>query len=85
MQLAMPDKAVTGVDVEGAQTGRSTHYEGRIVNTDNPMHIRALLDLGCFQTNLGGRVRGGYTCPACSFQSYFAACSRCGATCVKES
>jgi hypothetical protein len=85
MRLAMPDRAVTGVDVEGARTGITTHYEGRIVETDNRRHIRALRELGCFPINLGGRTRGGYRCGDCGFSSYFARCSRCGFACTKES
>lgn len=84
MQLAMPDKAVTGVDIEGAQSGRVTHYEGRIVATEDPQHIRALRDLGAFPINLGGRTRGGYHCGACGFAGYFRRCGRCGTTCIRE-
>jgi hypothetical protein len=81
----MPDRAVTGVDIEGARGGLTAHYEGRIVQTDNPRHIRALRDLGCFPINLGGRARGGYRCDGCGFSSYFVRCSRCGSDCTKES
>lgn len=80
----MPDRAVTGVQVEGAQTGRTTGYYGRIVDVTNPKHIRALRDLGAFPVNLGGRTAGGYHCPPCGFRSYFKACSKCGQTCTKE-
>jgi hypothetical protein len=83
VRLAMPDGACVGVSVEGTQTGRTTSYDGRIVNADNPRHIRALRELGCFPVNLGGRPTGGYRCTSCSFRGYFATCGRCGASCAK--
>ena len=85
MKFAMPDGACVGVSVEGAQTGRKTHYDGRIVDVDNPRHQRALRDLGAFPVNLGGRPNGGYRCGACNFASYFLHCRRCGNICEKES
>lgn len=83
MKLAMPDGAVCGVSVEGAQTGRKTHYDGRIVEVSNPRHLRALKELGAFPVNLGGRTAGGYHCE-CGFSGFFAKCGRCGSTCEKE-
>jgi hypothetical protein len=83
MRLAMPDGACVGVSVEGAHTGHTTSYDGRIVTTDNPRHIRALRDLGCFPVNVGGRAVGGYRC-LCGFASFFASCGRCGQTCARE-
>jgi len=32
-----------------------------------------------------GRGRVGYRCASCGFGSFFATCSRCGATCERES
>jgi hypothetical protein len=84
MRLAMPDRACVGVDVEGAQTGARASYDGRIVDTDNPRHIRALRELGCFPVNIGGRVSKGYRCK-CGFASHFTVCGRCGAACQRES
>lgn len=83
MRLAMPDGAVAGVQVEGAQTGRTTSYNGRIVDADNPRHVKALRELGAFPVNLGGRASGGYRC-RCGFASFFTTCSRCGGVCTRE-
>jgi len=84
MQLAMPDNAVRGVRVEGARTGATTSYEGRIVTVDNPQHVKALRELGAFPVSLSGHTTAsGYRC-SCGFGSYFARCSRCGGTCTKE-
>jgi hypothetical protein len=80
----MPDGAVTGIEVEGARTGHTTRYEGRIVNVSNPRHERALRELGAFPVNVGGRARSGYRCPTCGFGSYVVTCSRCGGTCERE-
>lgn len=85
MKMAMPDGAVMGVCVQGAQTGATTSYDGRIVEVSNPQHIKALRDLGAFPANLaGGRSRGGYRCDGCGFGSFFRHCGRCGGTCTKE-
>lgn len=84
MKLAMPDGAVCGVSVEGAQTGRKTHYDGQIVEVSNPRHLRALKELGAFPVNLGGRTAGGYHCTVCSFKGFFATCGRCGSPSEKE-
>jgi hypothetical protein len=83
----MPDGAVRGIDIQGAQTGVNTSYTpGRdgTVTVDNPRHERALREYGAFPANLGGRVRGGYRCKACGFGAFFAACGRCGGVCEKE-
>lgn len=84
MKLAMPDGACVGVTVEGAHTGRTTSYDGRIVDVTNPRHVRALRDLGAFPVNLGGRPSGGYRCGGCGFLGYFATCGRCHGSCEKE-
>lgn len=84
MRLAMPDKACVGLEVEGAQTGAKQGYYGRIVDVENPRHLRALREYGAFPINLGGRPAGGFRC-SCGFSSYFSTCSRCGATCTRES
>lgn len=83
MRLAMPDGAVTGVQVEGARTGHTTSYDGRMVDVEHPRHVRALRDLGAFPVNLGGRPAGGYRC-RCGFASFFRRCSRCGSDCERE-
>lgn len=83
MRLAMPDSAVTGINVQGAHTGRTTRYDGRIVTVTNPQHQRALRGLGAFPINLGGQPAGGYRC-TCGFASFFKTCSRCGGPCDKE-
>ncbi|HEY2763402.1 MAG TPA: hypothetical protein VGJ13_05230 [Pseudonocardiaceae bacterium] len=80
----MPDGAVTGVQVEGARTGRTTNYQGRIVEVTNPQHEKALRDLGAFPVNLGGQPAGGYRCGSCGFVAYFTTCGRCGASCHRE-
>lgn len=83
MRLAMPDKACVGLEVEGARSGHTTGYYGRIVDVENPMHEKALRDLGAFPTNVGGRPSGGYSCPGCGFAGYFTRCGRCGTDCVR--
>lgn len=86
-RLCMPDGAVRGIDIQGAQTGATTAYTpGRdgTVTVDNPQHERALREYGAFPANLGGRTRGGYRCPDCGFGAYVKTCSRCGGTCEKE-
>lgn len=86
-RLCLPDGAVRGIDIQGAQTGTTTSYTaGRdgTVTVDNPQHEKALRQYGAFPANLGGRpARGGYRC-ACGFASYVKTCSRCGGTCEKE-
>lgn len=84
MKLAMPDGAVAGVSIEGAQTGRKTHYDGRIVEVSDHQHLRALKELGAFPVNLGGRTAGGYRCKACDFSGFFAKCGRCGGQTERE-
>ena len=77
MRLAMPDGACLGIDVS-TESGRA-RYDGRIVDVDNPRHIRMLKAEGAFPADLGGVTRAqGYRCRACSFASYFRRCSRCG-------
>jgi hypothetical protein len=83
MRLAMPDGAVTGIQIEGARLGATASYNGRIVDVDNPRHEKALRELGAFPANLGGRARGGFRC-ACGFASFFRRCSRCDGTCERE-
>ncbi|MBK3624914.1 hypothetical protein JHN59_08640 [Streptomyces sp. MBT49] len=85
-KLCLPDGAVRGIDIRGAQTGSITAYTaGRdgTVTVDNPQHERALRAYGAFPANLGGSARGGYRC-VCGFGSFFATCSRCGETCQRE-
>lgn len=86
-RLCMPDGAVRGIDVQGAQTGATTAYTpGRngTVTVDNAQHEKALREYGAFPANLGGRTRGGYRCTLCGFGAFFTSCSRCGGTCEKE-
>jgi hypothetical protein len=79
----MPDNACRGISVEGAQTGRTTHYQGHIVAVDNPQHVKALRSLGAFPASAtGGMTAGGYDCPTCGFASFFRRCGRCGSDCV---
>lgn len=86
MRVCMPDGAVTGIEIQGAQTGRITNYQGRIVDVDNPAHLKALREQGVFPANLaGGKRTGGYRCSTCGFGSYFAVCGRCGEPCDRES
>ncbi|KIF67625.1 hypothetical protein HY68_01645 [Streptomyces sp. AcH 505] len=85
-RLCLPDGAVRGIDIQGAQTGSTTAYTaGRdgTVTVDNPQHERALREYGAFPANLGGRTSGGYRC-GCGFASYVQICSRCGGICEKE-
>jgi hypothetical protein len=87
-RLCLPDGAVRGIDIQGAQTGATTAYTaGRdgTVTVDNPQHEKALRDAGAFSANLGGRTSGGYRCSACGFAAYVTTCSRCGGNCEKES
>lgn len=87
-RLCLPDGAVRGIDIQGAQTGTTTSYTaGRdgTVTVDNPQHERALREYGAFPANLGGPTpRGGYRCTGCGFAAYINTCSRCGGTCQKE-
>lgn len=82
-RLAMPDGAVTGIEVEGARTGVVARYNGRIVDVENPRHARALRELGAFAVNVGGRTGGGYRCSDCGFRAYFTSCGRCGGDCER--
>lgn len=86
MRIAAPDGAVAGMEVKGAQTGRITKYNGRIMEVDNPQHQKALLAEGAFAASLSGRTRRdiGYRCPACGFATFVKSCSRCGGTCERE-
>ena len=85
-RLCMPDNGCRGISVEGAYTGATTHYQGHIVDVDNPRHIKALKSLGAFPTSATGPtpIRGGYTCPTCGFAAYFATCGRCSTACVRH-
>jgi len=72
----MPDGACLGIDVN-TERGK-TRYDGRIVDVDNPRHIRMLKAEGAFPADLGGVTRSaGFPCP-CGFKSLFRRCSRCG-------
>jgi hypothetical protein len=86
VRIAAPDGAVAGMEVKGAQTGRVTRYNGRIMDVDNPSHAKALLAEGAFPVSLTGRTSSsvGYRCPACGFGSYLKTCGRCGGPCEKE-
>lgn len=76
MRLAMPDGACMGIDVS-TESGRA-RYDGRIVDVDNPRHIRMLRSEGAFPADLGGVPHAaGFPC-VCGFASYFKKCSRCG-------
>lgn len=86
MRIAAPDGAVAGMEVKGAQTGRVTKYPGRIMEVNNPMHVKALLSEGAFPASLSGRTASGlgYRCTACGFGAFLKTCGRCGGTCEKE-
>lgn len=86
MRLCMPDSAVRGIEVQGAQTGRTTAYNGRIVEVNSLMHQRALREQGAFPASLSGIAAStdGFHCNACGFASFFVRCGRCGETCEKE-
>jgi hypothetical protein len=86
MRLAAPDGAIAGMEVKGAQTGHVTRYDGRIMDVENPIHIKALKSEGAFAASLSGRTRRslGYRC-TCGFGSFVKTCSRCGGECEKES
>lgn len=87
-RLCLPDGAVRGIDIQGAQTGATTNYTaGRdgTVTVDNPQHEKALREYGAFAANLGGRTRGGYRCTDCGFAAFITTCGRCGGTCERES
>jgi hypothetical protein len=86
-RLCLPDSAVRGVDIKGAQLGTTTSYTaGRdgTVTVTNLQHERALRELGAFPANLGGRPRGGWRCPDCGFAAFIRTCSRCGGACERE-
>jgi len=87
MRIAAPDGAVAGMEIKGAQTGRVTRYNGRIMDVDNATHAKALIAEGAFPVSLTGRTRReiGYRCGSCGFGSFVTTCSRCGGQCEKES
>jgi hypothetical protein len=81
VRVAAPDGAVREVD---GITGR--RYKSRDGVYDmHPRDATALVKVGGFMPNLGGRARGGYRCTDCTFGSFFITCSRCGGTCERES
>lgn len=86
MRMCMPDSAVRGIEVQGAQTGRTTAYNGRIVEVTNRMHLRALREQGAFPASLSGiaAATDGFRCGDCGFASFFRRCGRCGEMCDKE-
>lgn len=86
MRLVAPDKAVAGMEVRGAQTGHVTRYDGRIMDVQDPMHVKALRSEGAFPASLSGHAGRpvGYRCAACGWGSYFITCSRCGGECSRE-
>ncbi len=85
-RIAAPDGAVAGMEIRDPRTDRIKRYDGRIMDVDNPMHVKALVGEGAFLASLAGTARRstGYRC-ACGFGSYLPTCSRCGGTCSKES
>lgn len=87
MRLAAPSSTVAGMEVKSAQTGRVTKYSGRIMNVENPMHVKALMSEGAFPVSMTGGTRKniGYRCGACGFGAFVKTCSRCGGVCEKES
>ncbi len=87
MRLAAPSSTVAGMEVKGAQTGQVTKYPGRIMDVQDPMHIKALRSEGAFPASLSGGTRRsiGYRCGSCGFGSFVKKCSRCGGECERES
>jgi len=87
MRLAAPSGAVAGMEVKGAQTGQVTRYNGRVMDVQDPMHVKALRSEGAFPVSVAGGARKGigYRCPGCGWGSYFTMCSRCGGECERES
>lgn len=86
MRIAAPSGAVAGMEVKGAQTGRTTRYPGQIMTVDNPQHAKALIAEGAFAASLSGRTRRdiGFRCTACGFATFVKSCSRCGGVCERE-
>lgn len=86
MRLAAPSSTVAGMEVKGAQTGRVARYNGRIMDVENPAHVKALMSEGAFPVSLAGRTSAGlgYRCPACGHGSYFVRCGKCGGDCERE-
>jgi len=80
VRVGAPDGRVREVDGVSGRRYRST--DGMYEMT--PRDAAALLQVGGFTPDLGGRVAGGYRCPDCGFGSFFRCCSRCGGDCVKE-
>lgn len=79
-RLLSPDDKCVGVTVP---FGRGQKYNGKTIEVSDPSHVRALRQAGYTMADMGGAPikSGGYECSACSFQSYFKLCSRCGAEC----
>jgi hypothetical protein len=80
VQVAAPDGRVREVDGPSGRRYRSVDGMYRMT----PRDAAALVEVGGFVPNLGGRVAGGYRCPGCGFGSFFRRCSRCGGDCDKE-
>lgn len=79
-RLLSPDDACISVDVP---SGR--RYSGRSIEVSDPGDLKILRAGGYTVADTAGTPvkRGGYECTACSFQSYFKLCSRCGAECER--
>lgn len=86
MRLAAPSSTVAGMEVKGAQTGHVTRYNGRIMDVQDPMHIKALRSEGAFPVSASGGARRsiGYRCGVCGFGSFIKTCGRCGGACERE-
>ncbi len=82
VKVCAPDGAARQVDVNGHRyRTRDGMYEMR------PADARMLRAAGGFVPALNGTAPAGsgYTCTGCGFGSWFTTCSRCGATCTRES
>lgn len=75
-RLVSPDRGCVQADVG------PTRYNGRIVDTDNAFHARALREVGYFDASLGGVTKAkGRRCDDCGFNGFFVVCGRCGGNC----
>lgn len=80
MRVAAPDGAVREVD---GVTGRRYRSRDGVYDM-HPSDAAALVKVGGFTPNLGGRTRGGYRCTDCGFGAFVKTCGRCGGACEKE-
>lgn len=77
MRLLAPATGCVEVDTSRRR------YKGRILEVSDSKDIKELRAIGYTPGDVGGRPSraAGFECPACSFQSFFRLCSRCGGEC----